>query len=251
MEAGNPAMGAHKDFRFNSRVVPPSARRRPGQSEVDGVSRIRRLACAVVLLCSLSACANGPRLPPTPKLPYPAWYVGFAAPKHMEVWVETVDVLDKRGLAFYRVHGGVASYTGKAEGWHRGGSGGKPINNVDLPDQIFLRWQSLVEPQAYKLKIQIPQWVRDEMVRPERVLCQWNQQWKIDYRETISLGMAPGGIVKMWVGGSCLGFTEVGRFQAEVEPRGPYRGASKGKYVPLEPENKAYIDQHGIPYGSW
>ena len=132
-----------------------------------------------------------------------------------------------------------------------GGSGGKPINNVDLPDQIFLRWQSLVEPQAYKLKIQIPQWVRDEMVRPERVLCQWNQQWKIDYRETISLGMAPGGIVKIWVGGSCLGFTEIGRFQAEVEPRGPYRGASKGKYVPLEAENKAYIDQHGIPYGSW
>ena len=157
---------------------------------------MRRLACAVVLLCSLSACANGPRLPPTPKLPYPAWYVGFAAPKHMEVWVETVDVLDKRGLAFYRVHGGIASYTGKTEGWHRGGSGGKPINNVDLPNQIFLRWQSLVEPQAYKIKIQIPQWVRDEMVKPERVLCQWNQQWKIDYRETISLGMAPGGIVK-------------------------------------------------------
>ena len=66
-----------------------------------------------------------------------------------------------------------------------------------------------------------------------------------------TLGMAPGGIVKMWVGGSCLGFKEVGRFQAEVEPLGPYRGASKGKYVSLEPENKAYVEQHGIPYGSW
>jgi hypothetical protein len=169
----------------------------------------------------------------------------------MEVWVETVDVLDKRGLAFYRVHGGVASYTGKTEGWHGGGSGGKPINNVDLPGQIFLRWQSLVEPQAYKINIQIPQWVRDEMVRPERVICKFKQRWKTDYRDIIALGMAPGGIVKVWVGGACLGFTEIGRFQAEVEPRGPYRGASKGKYVPLEPENKAYIDQHGIPYGSW
>jgi hypothetical protein len=108
-----------------------------------------------------------------------------------------------------------------------------------------------VEPQAYKISIRIPQWVRDEMIRPERVLCQFQQRWKTDYREMITLGMAPGGIVKVWVGGSCLGFKEVGRYQAKVEPLGPYRGASKGKYVPLEPENKAYIDQHGIPYGSW
>jgi hypothetical protein len=251
MEAGNPAMAAHKDFRFNSRVVPPSPRRPHGQSEADCVSRTRRLARAVVLLCSLSACANGPRLPPTPELPYPAWYIGLAAPKHMEVWVETVDVLDKRGLAFYRVHGGVVSYTGKVEGWHKGGGKSKPINNVDLPDRIFLRWQSLVEPQAYKINIQIPQWVRNEMLRPERVICKFKQRWKTDYRDIIALGMAPGGIVKVWVGGSCLGLTEIGRFQAEVEPRGPYRGASKGKYVPLEPENKTYIDQHGIPYGSW
>ena len=212
---------------------------------------MRRMVCTVVLLVSLSACVNGSGFPPAPRLPYPAWYVGFAAPKHMEVWVETVDVLDKRGLAFFRVHGGVASYTGKVEGWHQGASGGKPINNVDLPDKLLLRWQSLAEPQTYKIKIQIPQWVREEMVRPERVLCPWNQQWKTDYREMITLGMAPGGIVKVWIGGSCLGFTEVGRYQAEVEPLGPYRGASKGKYIPLEPENKAYVEQHGIPYGSW
>ena len=72
---------------------------------------MKRLIFAMGLLISLGACASGPRLPPVPKLPYPAWYIGLAAPKHMEVWVETVDVLDTRGLAFFRVHGGVASYT--------------------------------------------------------------------------------------------------------------------------------------------
>jgi hypothetical protein len=212
---------------------------------------MRRGVFAVGLLISLSACATGSSVPPPVKLPYPAWYIGFAAPKHMEVWVETVDVLDKRGLAFFRVHGGVASYTGNVEGWHRGGSGGKPINNVDLPDQIFLRWQSLVESQAYKVRIQIPQWVRNEMIRPERAFCLVPNDWKDDYRNVISLGMAPGGVVKVWIGGPCVGFKEVGRYQAKVEPLGPYRGASKGKYIPLEPENKAYVDQHGIPYGSW
>ncbi|OKA17103.1 hypothetical protein BOH74_23360, partial [Pseudomonas versuta] len=79
---------------------------------------------------------------PPPKLPYNSWYVGLAAPRHMEVWVETVDVLDQRGFAFFHVSGGVASYTGKVEGWHQGGGSMMPVNNVDLPERIFLRWQS-------------------------------------------------------------------------------------------------------------
>jgi hypothetical protein len=169
----------------------------------------------------------------------------------MEVWVESVDVLDQRGYVFFNVHAGVAGYTRKPEGWHKGTSGGKPISNVDLPDQLLLRWQSLVEPQAYKISIRIPQWVREEMVRPERVLCQWNQQWKTDYRETITLGMAPGGIVKVWLGGSCLSFKEVGRYQAKVEPLGPNQDGKGLFYRAPNPAAQAWIDQHGIPYGSW
>jgi hypothetical protein len=169
----------------------------------------------------------------------------------MEVWVETVDVIDRRGLRYFHVFGGVASYTGKVEGWHNGTGKSKPINNVDLPDQIILRWQSLVEPQAYKITIQIPQWVRDEMIKPERVFCKADQEDVTLYRNRINLGMAPGGIVKVWAGVACLGYKEIGRFQAEIEPLGPYRGESHGEYVPIEPENRAYVEQHGIPYGTW
>ncbi|WP_039792944.1 DUF2931 family protein, partial [Pseudomonas agarici] len=103
---------------------------------------MKRLSLLVGLLLSLSACASGPKPAAPPKLPYSSWYVGLAAPRHMEVWVETVDVLDRRGLAFFRVHGGVAGYTRNPEGWHNGGGKMKPINNVDLPERIFLRWQS-------------------------------------------------------------------------------------------------------------
>jgi hypothetical protein len=212
---------------------------------------MKRLLLVAGLLISLTACAMSPSMSPPPRLPYSAWYVGLAAPQHMEVWVETVDVIDQRGLVFFRVHGGGASYTGQPEGWGNGAGKSKPINNVDLPERIFLRWQSLVEPQAYKISIQIPQWVRDQMIKPEQAFCLWAGKWEEDYRDAITLGMAPGGIVKVWVGGSCLGYKEVGRYQAEVEPLGPYRGASKGKYIPLELENKAYVEQHGIPYGSW
>ncbi|MFJ3471143.1 DUF2931 family protein [Pseudomonas sp. NPDC090201] len=212
---------------------------------------MKRLIGMTGLMISLWACASGPVPLPSPKLPYQFWYVGLVAPKHMEVWVETVDVLDQRRLPFFHVTGGVASYTGKSQGWHNGVSGGMPVNNVDLPERLFLRWQSLVEPQAYKLRIPIPQWVRDEMVRPEKVYCQGAKEWINDYRKVISLGMAPGGIVKVWLGGPCLSFKEVGRYQAEIEPRGPFLSGRGIYYREPKPEAKAWIEKNGIPYGSW
>jgi hypothetical protein len=169
----------------------------------------------------------------------------------MEVWVESVDVLDQRGYAFFRVHAGVAGYTRKPEGWHKGGGATKPVNNVDLPERIFLRWQSLAEPQTYKIGIKIPQWVRDDMIKPHRFFCQPAQKEMTSYENTINFGMAPGGIVKVWVGGGCMGYREVGRFQAEIEPLGPHKNGNHRYLRPLNPEAQAYIDEHGIPYGSW
>lgn len=212
---------------------------------------MKRQSLFVGLLFSLCACASNPTPTAPSKLPYDSWYVGLAAPRFMEVWVETVDVLDQGGMAFFRVSAGVAGYTRQPIGWHKGGGSMTPVNNVDLPERIFLRWQSLVEPQAYKIRIPIPQWVRDEMIRPERVFCEGSKEWKRDYRKMITLGMAPGGIVKVWVGGACLDFKEIGRFQAEVEPLGPYRNGSGVYYRAPLPEAQAYIDKHGIPYGSW
>ena len=66
---------------------------------------MKKLTLLIGLLFSLSACATGPRPSPPPKLPYPSWQVGLAAPRYMEVWVESVDVLDQRGLAFFNVFG--------------------------------------------------------------------------------------------------------------------------------------------------
>ena len=44
---------------------------------------------------------------------------------------------------------------------------------------------------------------------------------------------------------------EVFRAQAAVEPKGPYQGQSNGEYYFLSEQAKTYIEQHGIPYGSW
>ncbi|WP_338135308.1 DUF2931 family protein [Metapseudomonas otitidis] len=207
---------------------------------------ILRLTVALLLL-PLSGCASG-----GPKLPYPTWYIGAGAPRYMEARVESMDVVDRRNLAFERVYSGVVGYAAKTEGWWSGGGAMKPVNNVDLPNIIFVRWQSLVEPQVYKLRIDIPEWVREEMVKPQRTVCVHSTQEVTRFRHDISIGLAPGGIVKVWVGGPCLKAKEVGRFIAVVEPRGTHKGYRGGHFT-LKPSEaaRAYIEQHGIPYDSW
>ncbi|OWJ93390.1 hypothetical protein B6S59_16865 [Pseudomonas sp. A46] len=211
---------------------------------------MKRLMLALAIV-ALAGCAAGQG---RPRLPYDYWYVGIGAPRYMEVWVESVDVIDRRGLAYFDIHGGVVAYNDKVPGWYEGGGKMMPVSNVDLPETLFVRWQSLVEPQVYKLRIDIPQWVRDEMVKPHRAYCPGRKQWRDNqYRFDISIGMAPGGIAKAWVGGPCLSNIEIGRYQAKIDPRGPSEGKTNGRYAwpSLEPESEAYIKEHGIPYGSW
>ncbi len=74
---------------------------------------MRKVLLVFGLFIALTACANKRepdplRLPP-PELPYRTWEIGLLAPNYMEVWVESVDVLDQRGLAYYGVHGGVSA----------------------------------------------------------------------------------------------------------------------------------------------
>lgn len=207
----------------------------------------------ILLAIFLSGCTSGQG---RPDLPYSSWNIGLGAPSHMEVWVESVDVIDRRGLVFERVHGGTVSYTGNPVGWPKRvvGGGGKSISGVDLPEFIFVRWQSLAEPQTYNVRINIPLWVREEMLKPWEVAdCSRKEPrpTKIAYLNTFDIILAPGGIAKIWLTGGCLKSIELGRFEGKVNKVGPYDGTSGGKHRPLSEASKAYIEQFGIPYGSW
>lgn len=220
---------------------------------------MKSLCLLLCLALSLSACARDSLNSSPPRLPYNSWYIGMLAPNYMEAWVESVDVLDQRGLAYYNVHGGVTSIhnppnnSGDPRGWPERVGSGKimPITNVDLPEIVFVRWQSLVEPQTYHVRINIPDWVREEMLKPRDAFCAWRGAQEIKYRDAITLGLAPGGIAKAWLTGGCLEPIEIGRFVGKIHPEGPYNGTSNGKHRPLSPAAKAYVDTHEIPYESW
>ena len=188
-----------------------------------------------------------------PQLPYKAWHLGFFTPEHMDIWLETADVTDARGITVTQAMSGTVSSTGEVSGWPTKvmlGSG-KHLSQLDLPKSIFIRWQSLAEPQTYRTTLEIPASARNLMLQQEKVECAMGGRQSA-YRYAVVIGLAPGGIVKLWISGPCFKGTEVLRVQAEIEPKGPDQGQSDGQYaLPLEPAAKAYVEQHGIPYGSW
>lgn len=211
----------------------------------------------LLLACVLAGCSN---LPSRPDLPYDAWFVGTMAPDYMDTWVEHIDVVDRQGWVYEDVSGGVSSMrrppllNGSPAGWpERAGRGsGRHMTGIDLPELIFVTWQSLVEPQTYNARVRIPEWVHEEMLKPHRAYCHFDGK-EIEglYRNSITLGLAPGGIVKVWVGGPCLSYIEITRYQASVSKVGPYGGKTNGEHLPLNEISRAYIERHGVPYGSW
>jgi hypothetical protein len=177
----------------------------------------------------------------------------------MEVWIETADVVDIQDHVFQRAMSGVASIStppnnsGDPRGWpKRAGIGkGKNVTGADLPQQIYIRWQSLVEPQTYLMVIKIPEATRDIMRKGEKVFCSFDGKWITGYRDSIGIRLVPGGIAKVWVGGSCMTPIEVATVKAVIDPRGPYEGKSGGEYDSLSDVSKAYVEKYGVPYDSW
>lgn len=213
----------------------------------------------VSLLCAIlmTGCHADP-LPTKNDPRSPWWELAFTEPHYMKVWVEDTAVEDIKGETFLRTGGGSASGgqpedgTDSARGWHGVGSTGKAVVGADLPKRIYVRWQSIVEPQTYKVWVDIPEQARQLMLESVNQRCAKTPEQEGRYNASIYLGLAPGGVVQVWVRDSCHHPVKVARAQAEIEPLGPSQGKNQGRYAyPVSEKSKRYIEKFGIPYGSW
>ncbi|ROL80945.1 hypothetical protein BK636_15755 [Pseudomonas chlororaphis] len=191
-----------------------------------------------------------------PKAPW--WQLGFIEPFYMEVWVEDSAVEDINGKLFLRTGKGSAAGgdLGYDKEWARGwgdkvGASGWSVVGADLPKRIYVRWQSVVEPQTYRAWIDIPEEARKIMATSTNRRCPETPHQTARYMASVYLGLAPGGIVQVWVRDECHHPVKVARAQGEIEPLGPHLGKSSGQYYPLSENAKRYIERYGIPYGSW
>lgn len=213
--------------------------------------------CALLGIVLLSGCQAMDPLSGAQDPHSPWWSLGFTEPYFMKVWVEDSAVIDVHGNLFKRTGGGTAAGgepedgTESARGWDGIGGGGKSVIGAALPARVFVRWQSVVEPQTYQAWIEIPESARQIMRTATARRCPAIPDSPSAYDASMKLGLAPGGIVQVWVRDECHRPIKVARAQAEVEPLGPHLGKSDGHYYPQPEASKRYIQQFGIPYGSW
>jgi hypothetical protein len=188
------------------------------------------------------------------------WNLQFTGPIYMTGWVEASLVEDIQGRLINHGAGGVIG-TGsvdygvaseRARGWPRDlGSSIRGVTGADLPKRIFVRWLSVVEQKTYRAWVDIPEEARQLMHTSTHRRCPQEPEREARYMASMHLGLAPGGIVQVWVRNECSEQVKVARAQAEIEPLGPHLGKSGGNYYPHSEFSKRYIEKYGIPYGSW
>ncbi len=138
------------------------------------------------------------------------WSLEFIGPNYMTGWVESSVVEDTNGKLFDHGSGGVIGNgnpgyaTETARGWV-GGVGGniRAVVGADLPQRIYVRWQSAVEPQTYRAWIEIPDEARQIMHNSTHRRCPQTPERTARYMAAVYLGVAPGGVVQVWVMDSC------------------------------------------------
>ncbi|RON43898.1 hypothetical protein BK667_28470 [Pseudomonas frederiksbergensis] len=207
----------------------------------------------------ISGCQSGDPLSAKNDPKSQWWELAFTEPDYMKVWVEDSSVQDVTGKVFFRTGGGSAAggepEDGKesARGWGGGvGGSGKTVVGADLPMRIFVCWQSIVEQKTYRAWVDIPEPARQLMASSTQQRCPQTPEREARFMASVYLGLAPGGVVQVWMRDSCNHPVKVARAQAELEPLGPDQGKNDGRYAyPVSEKSKRYINQYGIPYGSW
>lgn len=217
-----------------------------------------RLLSLVASMVLIAGCQAHNAVAAESELTRKWWSLSFNEPFYMKAWVEDSAVEDIDGKLFRRTGGGTAAGgepengTESAQGWGVITGGVREVVGAKLPKRIFVRWQSIVEPQTYRTWIDIPEQARQIMRSTQNEPCPDAPDKLAGNVALVYIGVAPGGIVQVWVADKCMKAIKVARAQAEVEPLGPDQGKSQGQYAyPVSPKAESYIKKFGIPYGSW
>ena len=216
-----------------------------------------KILLALLAMLSMSACHAVDPLSARNDYKLPWWGIGFTEPAHMTVWVETSAVEDIKGRIIYDIAAGAAarsdheSGTENARGWVGIGGSGMPVVGADLPKRLFVRWQSIVERKTYAGWIDISESTRDIMRNSTAQRCHETPEFTANPSAALNLGLAPGGIIQVWVWDDCFRAHKVDRGQVGIEPLGPDQGKYNGFYGKTKDSSKRYIERFGIPYGSW
>lgn len=171
-----------------------------------------------------------------------SWYIDVAAPEHCDVWgVEMF--LEKSGERSWRQPVGYVSCCWK--GPH--GPTGAGARVAPFPELILLKWFSFAEQKYYVKLIQVPPDMLDRMREPASYITQVDV--RSGPRDTMIIGLAPGGTVVVWISNQIGNEIEVMRMKATEVPGDP-DDFEVGIKNYLE-KHGDYLKEHGIPLDGW
>ncbi|MCE4935408.1 DUF2931 family protein [Aliivibrio fischeri] len=176
------------------------------------------------------------------------WTVSTISPKN---YIAVVDILlitgeNKSGgwtglVSNYTTESlGPLNWSG-AERYHSGYT----IEDSELPGLLYIRWHSLANKVTYDKAIRISDDIRRKMREYHDIRCGY-YDLLLPYKDNILLGLAPDGMISVFLNGGC--FDNELQFKVQAVE---YKVADDFVYPELSEEAQAYVDEHGVPVGIW
>lgn len=170
------------------------------------------------------------------------WYFSLATPKHYDVWVEHLE-FELSGVKHWWHPAGSMSCC-----W-RGPSGPRGVFGYmePFPNFVAIQWFSFAEQKFYQRLIEIPLEWKERMAEPAPMVTP--KRVKMEPRDTLTFGLAPGGEIVIWMMNQVGNEIELARLQAnEIEGNPSHYQNRTREYLE---ENREYLEEHGIPLTGW
>ncbi|WP_138439290.1 DUF2931 family protein [Marinobacter alexandrii] len=170
------------------------------------------------------------------------WYFQIAAPKHYHAWVQYLE-LEKSGVRHWHQAPGYISCCWQGEG----GPTGKGGRMEPFPNYIGIQWVSFADEKVYQKLIEIKSEWREAMREPAPFTTSKGLKYKP--RNVLTLGLAPGGEIVVWIKSQVGNELELVRLQGnEMEGKPQEYSVLIEDY---KDEHREYLDMHGIPLEGW
>ncbi|WP_148863232.1 DUF2931 family protein [Marinobacter fonticola] len=196
---------------------------------------LKKIMIALLIGLILSGCASQPDNSLKA-------YVGVAAPQHYKVWVEHLE-LEASGVRHWRMPMGNVGCCWRGP---RGPSGSGGFMEP-FPNYIAIQWFSFAEQKFYQRLFSLPEGLEDRM--REHATYTTSMGTFSRPRDILTIGLAPGGQIVLWIQNQIGNEIEVGRLQAnEIEGDASRYQVRTEEYLQRSGE---YIEEHGVPTEGW
>ncbi len=198
-----------------------------------------------IILCLLfSGCTNSE----LKKNKLNEWRISTMSPKYYTVRVDTLLIGSENQKKVWKgMVGKTTVFSSSPLDWSGGERfhSGYKIKSSDLPGSFYIRWHSLANEKTYNKNIELSEFVRENMGKYHEKRC-GNNYNLYPYKNNILLGLAPDGMISVFLNGRC--FDNELQFKVQAVE---YKVADDFVYPELSEEAQAYVDEYGVPVGIW